>query len=62
MALVVKDRVRETTTTQGTGTVTLGGAAAADAGLPRGPADGDDLPAVAAAVRPADGGRRHQRI
>ena len=27
MALVVKDRVRETTTTQGTGTVTLGGAA-----------------------------------
>jgi hypothetical protein len=27
MALVVKDRVRETTTTTGTGTVTLGGAA-----------------------------------
>ena len=27
MALVVKDRVRETTTTTGTGTITLGGAA-----------------------------------
>ena len=26
MALIVKDRVRETTTTTGTGTVTLGGA------------------------------------
>ncbi|KAG0923147.1 hypothetical protein G6F32_014381 [Rhizopus arrhizus] len=39
-----------------------GGAAAADAGFPRGPAHRDDLPAAAAAVRPADGGRRHQRV
>ena len=36
MAFVVKDRVKETTTTTGTGTITLAGPDSRSAGLPRG--------------------------